>query len=103
MGPCCERQLLSTKKPETLAALEPDEIQLEGLLKDRVSPVKVVLLIGAYLFFMMPVFGPIFLLLAWLPSGSSRPLFRMACRICLFLHLIAVNALAFTLIMDQKK
>jgi hypothetical protein len=92
-GPCCERQLLSRVAPNALAALDADTTEAQGLLTDRVSPVKIALLIGAFLFSVMPVVGPVSLLLAWLPNGSSRPWFRVACRLCLLLHVVAMNVL----------
>jgi hypothetical protein len=92
-GPCCERPLMSRVAPKDLAALDADAIEALRLLRDRVSPIKIALLIGAFLFCIVPVAGPAFLLLAWLPGGSSRTWFRLACRICLLLHLAAMNAL----------
>jgi len=102
-APCCERQLMSRVTPRALAELDPDEIQFGRILRDRVSPVKILLLISAYLFCFMPVLGPVFFLFAWLPSGSSRTWFRMACRIWVILHLVMMNALVVLLIMADKK
>jgi hypothetical protein len=103
IGPCCERKLLSRVTPEALGGLGADAIETQGILFDRVSPVKVVLLLGAFLFCVMPVAGPVFLLLAWLPSGSSRRWFRVACRICLLLHLGAMNTLVILAMMADKR
>lgn len=102
-GPCCERQVLSRMAPEALAELDADAIEAKGLLVDRVSPVKITLLIGAFLFSVVPVMGPVFLLLAWLPNGSSRLSFRVACRLCLLLHVVAMNALAILAMFSEKR
>jgi hypothetical protein len=83
--------------------LDADAIETLGLLKDRVSPVRIVLLLGAFLLCMVPVAGPGFLLLAWLPKGSSRIWFRVACRICLLLHLVAMNAFVIMAMMSEKR
>jgi hypothetical protein len=101
-GPCCDRQLMSRLAPKRLAELDADAIETQGLLKDRVSPVKIALLIGAFLLCMVPVAGPGFLLLAWLPAGSSRIWFRVACRICLLLHLVAMNGCVIIAMMSEK-
>lgn len=102
-GPCCERQLLSRVSPTVLAELDADTIEARGLLADRVSPVKIALLVGAFLFSVMPVVGPVFLMLAWLPSGSSRLWFRLACRLCLLLHVVAMNVLVVSAMIFQKR
>jgi hypothetical protein len=102
-GPCCERQLVSRVAPNALAALDADTIEARRLLMDRVSPVKIALLVGAFLFSVMPVAGPVFLLLAWLPNGSSRLWFRVACRVCLLLHVVAMNVLVVSaMILDKQ-
>ena len=102
-GPCCERQLLSRVAPKALAELNAEAIEAQGLLGDRISPVKIALLVGAFLFCIVPVAGPVFLLLAWLPSGSSRIWFRVACRLCLLLHLVAMNALVISAMVFDKR
>lgn len=102
-GPCCERQLLSRVSPNALAELDADTIEARSLLADRVSPVKIALLVGAFLFSVMPVAGPVFLLLAWLPNGSSRLWFRVACRLCLLLHVVAMNVLVVSAMIFQKQ
>jgi hypothetical protein len=102
-GPCCERQLMSRVVPEALVELDADAIEAQGVLIDRVSPVKIALLIGAFLFCLVPVAGPGFFLLAWLPNGSSRTWFRVACRIWVLLHLVAMNALVVIALMADKR
>lgn len=102
-GACCDRQLTSRVAPNALAELDADTIEMQGLLKDRISPVKIVLLLGAFLLCGAPVAGPVFLLLAWLPDGSSRIWFRVACRICLLLHLIVMNTLVVVSMMSDKR
>lgn len=101
-GPCCERQLLSRVSPNALVELDADTIEAQGLLVDRVSPVKIALLVGAFLFSVMPVAGPAFLVLAWLPDGSSQRWFRMACRLCLLLHVVAMNVLVVCAMIFHK-
>ena len=91
-GPCCQRKLMSRVAPQALAELDADAIEAQGILFDRVSPVKIALLIGAFLFCVVPVVGPSFFLLAWLPNGCTRTWFRVACRVWLALHLVAMNA-----------
>ena len=100
---CCERQLLSRAPPETLAGLDADTIEVQRLLVDRVSPVKLALLLAAFLTCCVPVSGPLFLLLAWLPRGSSRPWFRVACWICLLLHLALMNILVISAILGERR
>ena len=69
------------------------DIRRSLLQATRTAAAVFTVLIGALLFCVVPVAGPGFLLLAWLPGGSSRTWFRVACRICLLLHLAAMNAL----------
>ena len=102
-GSCCERQLLSRVAPKDLVELDVDAIETRDLLLDRVSPVKIAFLVGAFLLCIAPVVGPIFLLLAWLPGGSSRVWFRVACRLCLLLHLVAMNALVIGAMVFDKR
>lgn len=78
-------------------------IEAQGLLVDRVSLVEFALLVGAFLFCIVPVVGPVFLLLAWLSSGTSRIRFRLACRLCLLLHLVAMNALVISAMVFDKR
>ena len=101
-GSCCERQLLSRVPPNALTELDADTIEARGLLADRVSPVRLALLVGAFLFSLIPVAGPVFLLLAWLPNGSSRLWFRVACRLCLLLHVVAMNVLVVSAIIFHE-
>ena len=102
-GRCCERQLLSQVPPEVLVGLQADEIETRSLLRDRVSPVKMVLLIGALLFALIPVFGLLFLVGAWWPNGSSRTWFRVSCRAVLVLHLVAMNLIALLALLSHEK
>jgi len=102
-GHCCQRKLISRVPPKKLCELDADDIDTQRILSDRVSPVKITLLLGAFLFGVVPVIGPLFLLLAWLPNGSSRTWFRLACRICLFLHLVTMNALVLLEMAAHKK
>ncbi len=101
-GPCCERQLLSRVSPNALAELDADTIEARSLIADRVSPVKIALLVGAFVLSVSPVVGPVFLLLAWLPNGSSRLWFRVACRLCLLLHVVAMNLLVVIAMIQQR-
>jgi hypothetical protein len=101
-GPCCDRARLSQSSPEVLALLDADAIEFQQLLANPLSPVRIVLLLAAFLCFFMPILGPAWLLLAWLPGGSYPPWFRWALRVCLLLHVIAINALAVLLIMEGK-
>jgi hypothetical protein len=101
-GPCCDLQLTSKLAPEELAELDAETIDAGGMLFDRVSPAKIICLVAAYLMFPMPVIGPIFMLLAWASSGSSRPGFKAACRVWVILHLLAMNAIAIAFIIQSK-
>lgn len=101
-GSCCGRQLISRVEPLALAALDADEIETQGLLADRYSLVSILLLIGAFLLFFMPVGCPILLASAWLSGGLSRLWFRVACRVALVLHLVAMNALVIVAFIARK-
>lgn len=104
-GPCCERKLLSRLPPKELTELEADAIADGRVLKDRIPVAGIALLVMAYLFFCVPALAPFFLLLAWLAGGgaASRPGFRLACRVCLILHLIAVNAFALSAVVSAPQ
>jgi hypothetical protein len=73
------------------------------LLIDRVSPVSIALLFGAFLFFAVPGFGLVFLVLAWCSTRSARPWFRWALRGVLFLHLVAVNVMLVGILASAHK
>jgi hypothetical protein len=102
-GDCCQRLLISRIAPEALAELDPDAIESKRLIYDRVSPIKIALLVGAFTLSCVPIIGSMFLLLAWLPSGSSQPWFRIACRLCLLLHVIALNLLVVAFFASDKR
>lgn len=102
-GPCCERPLLSRVAPKVLTELDADAIAKQRLLVDRVSPVKIMLLLGAFLFCVVPVLGPVFFVLAWLPRGSSRPWFRVVCRVWLLLHVVVMNTVILIAYVEAKR
>jgi hypothetical protein len=102
-GPCCDRQILTQAGPVALAALDADAIEVQRVLLDRVSAIQITLLVAAFVCFFIPILGPTLLAVAWLPGGSFPPWFRWAWRICLLLHVLAVNALFIILVMDNRK
>jgi hypothetical protein len=102
-GPCCDRQILAHATPEALALLDADTIEFQRLLLDRVCVLKITLLIAAFLCFFIPIMGPTLLLLAWLPGGSFPRWFQWALRICLLIHVVAINAMFVILVMSDRK
>jgi len=102
-GSCCHRKLLSRVNPRELTQLDADENESKGLLIEGGSAVSLVLLAGAFLFFIVPILGPIFLMCAWIVGGSSRPWFRIACRVALLLHLVAMNGIVLAYFMVERR
>lgn len=102
-GSCCKRKLLSRVSPRELTEFGADEIEAKRMLVEGGSAVSLVLLIGAYLFCIMPIFGPIFLISAWVVGGTSRPWFRIACRVALLLHLVAMNGIVLAYFVNERR
>ncbi len=97
-GECCGRALVSELAPERLAVTDADGVEANFAVHDQVHPFSGLMLFAAYLTVFVPAVGPILYFYAWMPRGSSRPWFKIACRIWIILHVIAINAVAIALL-----